>query len=409
MFFYIIQDNIDNYQLILNKDISTLNQLLEKLDNHHWVFSFCEELIPLLTHNLVNYVQQEVMDYQEYDLLWLLWNNFDFPFWTAQQLSGSNITWLAKVSFIKKVLEEDRQILEDNYRLLNYLVSHKIVSQTKLIKQDKFSKKINDSPTDLSKKVLAIVPHYECNQWLDYCLFSLVNQSVKLGDIVVVDDQSSKIPKNICANYPQVNLLTSRQKIGPYQIIQSVISDSNYDYYLFQDADDWSMTDRLGISIRLMDKMGADMVGTQEYRVDDINHTLTPVVYPLNVNEALREKPGHALLHPTSLIKRSAFLRMNGFANALLYGADTEFLLRSHFHLKIYNSPEFGYFRRKRNNSLTTSPVTGLGTPHREQLLHTLKAIAHNNYAMVKQGKRPSTIPLVSKPIVKFDPVINEK
>ena len=113
-------------------------------------------------------------------------------------------------------------------------------------------------------------------------------------------------------------------------------------------------------------------------------------------------------MHPTSLIKRSAFLGVNGFANALLYGADTEFLLRSHFHLKIYNSPEFGYFRRKRNNSLTTSPITGLGTSHREKLLHTLKAIAYNNYDMMKQGKIPSTIPLVSKPCETFEKIMKQ-
>ncbi|AFZ46293.1 glycosyl transferase family 2 [Cyanobacterium stanieri PCC 7202] len=406
MFFCVIKDSIYSNNLIFNTNISNLNKLLENLEDNDWILGYPECLNFVLKKSLVDFFLWQFINDQTLKFLWLIWQDSDFPELTAQQLSGDNITWLARGSLLKKILAEDGEILKDNYVLLHFLISKKVVAQTKLIplkKRDKFIVKKKDS---LSKKVLAIIPHYECNQWLDYCLFSLVNQSVKLTDIVVIDDQSSKIPKNICANYPQVTLLKSKHKVGPYQIFQSVINDSNYDYYLFQDADDWSMGDRLGISIELMDKMEADMVGMQEYRVDEINHTLTPVVYPLNVNEALRQKPGHALLHPTSLIKRSAFLQVNGFANGLLYGADTEFLLRSHFHLKIYNSSEFGYFRRKRNNSLTTSPTTGLGTPHREKLLHTLKAIAYNNYEIVKQGKIPSTIPLVSKPCVKFEKVI---
>ncbi|MBE9223496.1 glycosyltransferase family 2 protein [Cyanobacterium stanieri LEGE 03274] len=397
MLFYVIT-NREKCTLISN--IDNLNSLLDNCANSDWLFCYPYEINSALKNKLIYCLEHQWYDNKNIDLLWLTVQNYDFPHLTAQQLSKDDVSWVGKVSLIKKILETDRSILENNYRLLNYLIEHKTLFQADLIQS-----KLNKNNIVYHKNILAIVPHYECNEWLDYCLFSLINQSVKLTDIVVVDDQSSKMPKNISANYPQVTLLKSKHKIGPYQIIQSVINDSDYDYYMFQDADDWSMIDRLRVSIELMDKMGADMVGTQEYRVDDINHTLTPVVYPLNVNKALQEKPGHPLLHPTSLIKRSAFLRVNGFANALLYGADTEFLLRSHFHLKIYNSPEFGYFRRKRHNSLTTSPTTGLGTPEREKLLNTLKAIAYNNYQIVKQGKIPSTTPLVSKPCVKFEKV----
>lgn len=387
-----------------NSDSQALRQLLDNLNDSDWLFlnsnhdSFLEQ-------NLLNNIQGQIIDYEEFDFLWLMGHGFDFPSLTAQPLLAGHINWVAKVSLIKKIQRDNIYILEDNYKLINYLITNKIVYKTKLIKSKKNEHTKNYNKTFCSKKILAIVPHYNCNQWLDYCLFSLVNQTLRLTDIIVVDDNSSKLPKSICVNYPQVTLLSSKYKVGPYQIIQSVINNTNYDYYLFQDADDWSMIDRLRISMELMDKMEADMVGTQEYLIDEINDQIIPIVYPLNVNQALEKEPGHPLSHPTSLIKRSALLRVNGFANALLYGADTEFLLRAHFHLKIYNSPEFGYFRRRRNNSLTNSPITGLNSPHRKKLLQTLKAIAYNNNKMIKQGRLPSTTPLVSKPCVKFERV----
>ncbi|WP_069789361.1 glycosyltransferase family 2 protein [Cyanobacterium sp. IPPAS B-1200] len=416
MLFYLIQFCKYNHVSINKINDSNLNliKVLENIDNNNWIISCSDNLSSNFTleDNLIDFIQKKVIDnyniFHQRDFCWLIWQNFSFPELTAHELSSDSISWIGKVDFIQKISQEDNSILGNNYQLLNYFINNKILCHTKLIKSQKLDLIGNYQDNILPKKIMAIIPHHNCNQWLDYCLFSLINQSYKLTDIVVIDDKSTDVPINICSNYPEVTLLKSNKKVGPYQIIQSVINDSNYDYYLFQDADDWSMVDRLRISIELMDKMGADMVGTQEYRVDDINHIVNPVAYPLNVNGALQEKPGHPLLHPTSLIKRSAFLRVNGFANALLYGADTEFLLRSHFHLKIYNSPEFGYFRRKRNNSLTTSPITGLGTPHREKLLHTLKAIAYNNYGMVKQGKIPSTIPLVSKPCETFEKIMKQ-
>jgi hypothetical protein len=245
-----------------------------------------------------------------------------------------------------------------------------------------------DAPT-----VIAIVPHYRCEPWLRRCLTSLVKQTRLPDLIVVVDDASDAPPVDIVADFPMVTLLRASANVGPYRLLQSVIEATIADYYLFQDADDWSSCDRLAQLLNAAESTGAVLVGTQEIRVDE-DGSLRPIQYPLDVNRALAEKPGHPLLHPTSLVRRSLVTTLGGFATGLRFGGDTEFLLRAVWAGKIMNVPHYGYFRRKRSHSLTTAPETGLDSPARRDLLITLKQRAIDRLTAARIGEPLDLQPL---------------
>ncbi|MBE9186922.1 glycosyltransferase family 2 protein [Microcoleus sp. LEGE 07076] len=242
-------------------------------------------------------------------------------------------------------------------------------------------------------RVLAVIPHYRCEQFLHRCLQSLVAQTRPLEGIVVIDDGSESPPIDIVREFPGVTLLASAVNVGPYRLIQQAIALTNYDAYLFQDADDWSSANRLELLLAAAENTGAELVGTQELRVFE-DDRLLPVVYPLNVSAALAEKPGHPLLHPTSLVSRDLVLRLGGFATGLRFSGDSEFLLRSQFVAKIVNIPDYAYFRRHRDGSLTTDRQTGLNAPVRLELIQQLKSRAIANTAAVREGKLPDLRPL---------------
>ncbi|WP_373538150.1 glycosyltransferase family 2 protein [Microcoleus sp.] len=241
-------------------------------------------------------------------------------------------------------------------------------------------------------RVLALIPHYRCEKFLHRCLQSLVAQTRPLDGIVVLDDGSDSPPIDIVREFPGVTLLASAVNVGPYRLIQQAIELTNYDAYLFQDADDWSSENRLELLLAAAENTGAELVGTQELRAFE-DDRLLPVVYPLNVSAALAEKPGHPLLHPTSLVSRDLVLRLGGFATGLRFSGDSEFLLRSHFAAKIVNIPDFAYFRRHREGSLTTDRQTGLDAPVRLELIQQLKSRAIANTAAVREGKLPDLRP----------------
>jgi hypothetical protein len=263
----------------------------------------------------------------------------------------------------------------------------------------------DQSPLTADSSVLALVPHYQCERWLSRCLRSLVDQSRPLDGIVVIDDGSGHPPIKIVQKFPQVTLLASSEQVGPYRLIQQVIQDTQDQAYLFQDADDWSSGDRLERLLAIAEQTGAELVGTQELRIIESDSDVlkvVPVCYPLDVNQALSEKPGHGLLHPSSLVSRDLVIRLGGFATGFRFGADTEFLLRAVFAARVVNSGDYGYFRRKRPGSLTTDPVTGLDSMARQQLTQRCKARARANHAAMRSGQLPDLSPLSLAPAIEL-------
>jgi hypothetical protein len=234
--------------------------------------------------------------------------------------------------------------------------------------------------------VLAVVPHYHCEEWLGQCLSSLLAQTEPLAGIVVVDDHSAEPPVEVLREFPQVTLLLAAENVGPYRLVQEVINRTDYDAYLFQDADDWSACDRLEILLDEAARTGAELVGSQELRVLAETEEIVPVCYPLDVSRALAEHEGHPLLHPTSLISRGLVQRSGGFSTALRFGGDTEMLLRVGLAARVANVARYCYFHRHRAASLTTSAETGLESPARVALRASIKEWAERHRPLRARG-----------------------
>jgi hypothetical protein len=330
----------------------------------------------------------------------------DLPKETAKEMPVDAVAWIASRSIVQSVLPQLNEL--DNWTVLEVALAlerSNIPFRWGAISgsESELPKQKSGSPVPLTANatVLALVPHYRCETWLRRCLRSLVTQTRLPEGIVVIDDGSGNPPVTIVEEFPSVTLLRAPHQVGPYRLIQQVIDDTNYDAYLFQDADDWSTSDRLSNLLHAAEVSGAELVGTQELRVFEEESKLNPVVYPLDVNAALAEKPGHPLLHPSSLVARDLVQRLGGFATGLRFGGDTEFLLRAALVARIVNIPDYCYFRRKRVGSLTTAPDTGLDSPVRIELLKTLKNRALTNYTACREGQPPCLEPLVkAEPIV---------
>jgi glycosyltransferase involved in cell wall biosynthesis len=243
--------------------------------------------------------------------------------------------------------------------------------------------------------VLALIPHFKCEQWLDDCLASLRAQTRPLDGIVVIDDASDDPPVGIVERHPGVTLLHAAENVGPYRLIQQVIEDTDYDAYLFQDADDWSAPQRLEKLLEGASQTGAELIGSQEVRVFCDEPEAAPISWPLDGNAPFRERAtAFSCLHPTSLVSRDLVMALGGFASGLRFGGDAEFLRRAHWIATVANVPYYGYYRRIRQNSLTTAPATAIGTPARRHLMEETFARANANAELVAAGHEPDLTPL---------------
>jgi glycosyltransferase involved in cell wall biosynthesis len=250
-------------------------------------------------------------------------------------------------------------------------------------------------PIHRGSAVLALVPHFQCEAWLGDALESLSSQSRPLDGIAVIDDASPEPPVEILRSFPRATLLRANENVGPYRLVQTVIEGTTYDAYLFNDADDWSNSPRLGRLLAEAETSGAELVGSWEVRLYGQEGEVVPVRYPEDVNRALREDPcGFPLLHPTSLVSRDLVLRLGGFASGMRFSGDAEFLRRAAHVARVVNVPEYLYVRRKREGALTTSPETGLRSENRRRIQEELWRRARRNADRVDAGEPPELEPL---------------
>jgi hypothetical protein len=244
------------------------------------------------------------------------------------------------------------------------------------------------APIGRHATVCALVPHYGCEAWLAQALESLLEQTRPPDAIVVIDDASPVPPVDVVAPHPGVTMLAADDNGGPYRLIQAVIDRTEFDAYLFQDADDWSAPDRLEVLLAEADRTGAELVGSHEVRVLVDQGDVHPVRYPLDVNAVLAERPAaFPLLHPTSLVARALVARLGGFATGMRFSGDAEFLRRAGHAARVVNADHVGYFRRKRAGSLTTDLRTGLGSPERCRVQEALADRARANAAARARGE----------------------
>ena len=131
------------------------------------------------------------------------------------------------------------------------------------------------------KKVSIIVPVYNVEKYLAKCLDSLVNQTLKDIEIIVVNDgspdNSEQIIKKYLKKYPDKIIYLKKENGGQGSARNLGIEKSNGEYIGFVDSDDY-------VDINMFEKMynkvkekESDIVICGRYEVDEITSELTPI------------------------------------------------------------------------------------------------------------------------------------
>jgi len=124
-------------------------------------------------------------------------------------------------------------------------------------------------------KLSIIVPVYNmmAGNKLEYCLNSLVNQTIKDYEIIAVNDASTDDSLNLLYEYAEqykdrfrvINLPENRKQGGAKNAGLDV---ARGEYIGFVDSDDWIKADMYEKMLRKAEETGADVVGCQ-YQITD--------------------------------------------------------------------------------------------------------------------------------------------
>ena len=169
--------------------------------------------------------------------------------------------------------------------------------------------------------VSIIVPVYNSEKYLERCIKSILNQSYKNLEIILVNDESTDSSAEICNNYARKD---ERIKVihiknsGPSVARNIAINACRGNYITFIDADDWVSDDYLEILYKKICETNADISMIKTSLVIENNSVIKDVTPPKRIIEA-----GYTIFEKDDIIKELLTQKvLDNYISGKLYKSD---------------------------------------------------------------------------------------
>jgi glycosyltransferase involved in cell wall biosynthesis len=215
-----------------------------------------------------------------------------------------------------------------------------------------------EEPDGRQYAVAAIVPCYNAEKWVSESVRSVLEQSDVPGDlqVICVDDGSTDGTYSVLTVLQEHHdsLIVIRQpNRGASAARNRAIRRATAPILLYQDADDISPPDRLGLSLRAMQETGAELIYGQKLRFVTSPETLfkCPPAHPPSPNLILG---GNGFGTGTVCVLRSVHMERGIWLDERLGGAEDHDLLIAALAagISVVWSPEVLLWRRETKGSL---------------------------------------------------------
>ncbi|MCK6264075.1 glycosyltransferase family 2 protein [Vibrio sp. ZSDE26] len=220
-------------------------------------------------------------------------------------------------------------------------------------------------------KVSVIIPTYNCIQYLPKCLESVVTQSHRDLEIIVVDDNSNDGTADLLSDWmkkdPRIMVITT-SGLGAANARNLAINAANGDYIAFLDSDDFWWPEKIEKQVEIHKRHPEIALSFTDFEYfNEAYQSIEGCFNYLNISH-LFSQTGSVIDEPlelvltnsvigtsTVMIKSTVLKSLALFDSSLDYSEDLELWLRvceSH-KIGVINSIEAGYLIRK--SSMTQS------------------------------------------------------
>ena len=215
-------------------------------------------------------------------------------------------------------------------------------------------------------KVSIIIPIYNSQEYLEECIKSVLSQSYKNIEIILVNDGSVDDSFLICKKYEKLNsnvLVKNQNNLGAVLARKTGIENATGDYITFVDSDDYVDQDyieKLMLNMYENDLVTSGLIYGNNYAYDGI----LPGAYDVNINSPVIKNMIYAKdnvnigiltnmcgkMFKTDLVKKI----IQEVDAGIYYGEDGEFVYKYVLLCKkVYISEYCGYHYRLNNASVT--------------------------------------------------------
>jgi glycosyltransferase involved in cell wall biosynthesis len=213
-------------------------------------------------------------------------------------------------------------------------------------------------------KISVIVPLYNTELYIEEAIVSLINQTVKIDQIIVVDDGSTDGGAEIVKKYPQIELI-QKENEGLKKTLNCGLSYAKGDFIGFLDADDRWKKNKLKVQLDFLEnhpEVDIAFVNSERFKMVK---TETGKL----LEERLDVMNGKTL--PTGLYRKQVFEKVGMFSVENQFHNFMEWLDRAQFNkIKMEMISEVLYERRIHDSNMGIVEKES----QRDQYLATLKA-----------------------------------
>jgi glycosyltransferase involved in cell wall biosynthesis len=201
---------------------------------------------------------------------------------------------------------------------------------------------IKNKPT-----VSIIIPTYNRRQLIARSIKSVLNQTYRDFELIIVDDGSTDDTSEVVAGFndERIRYIRCEENRGEAAARNTGIKTARYDYIAYQDSDDEWLPEKLARQMELLEdappRLG--VIYTGFWKTENHRRTYVPFSWVSQKNGDIHKEllKGNFIGSPVVLIKKECFNKVGLFDENLRNLVDWEMWLRisKHYHFRCVDEP----------------------------------------------------------------------
>ncbi len=214
----------------------------------------------------------------------------------------------------------------------------------------------------MNKLVSIILPTYNGAQWINRSIESVISQSYKDWELIVVDDGSTDniafIVANMAQNDSRIRYIKNDVNSGIQKTLNNGLNVAKGEYIARIDDDDmWFDPDKLQKQVEFLDtNTDHVLVGTGVIIVDEDNNELFKYLVP-TTNEAIQKRllGKNCFVHSSVMFRKVSVMQFGGYSENIAekHFEDYDLWLKLGTIGKLANLPTYSVRYTMRNSSLS--------------------------------------------------------
>jgi len=258
-------------------------------------------------------------------------------------------------------------------------------------------------------KASVIMPVYNEEKYIKKAIESILNQTFKDFEFIIIDDGSTDRTKEILKKYKdkRIKIITNRKNEFVSRALNKGIKKAKGEYIIRIDGDDIALPNRLEKQINFLETHPEiSVLGSAIFEINKKNSLkLMPVLTKDDqIKKGLGLRMFRIIYHPTVIIRKKVLIDIGMYNEKLQYTQDKDLWLRlAAKEYKFENLREPLLFKLEKKNSWFLKARSGKRKKDREKVYFLNK----NNINYLKQKYKSIDLPLL--PDKSFDRSAREK